>query len=200
MSIESEIQTSLKTSADNLALLASSPEVLLAMAGTVQACLKALRGGNKILLAGNGGSAADCQHIAGELVARFNFNRPGLAAVALSVDTSIITAVGNDYGYERVFSRQVEALGRPGDVLFAYSTSGNSPNILAAVNAARALDIVVVGWTGLRDSKLAQPGCCHHLLRTPAIHTPLIQEGHLVMGHILCELIERQMFTPPTGT
>jgi D-sedoheptulose 7-phosphate isomerase len=199
MSIESEIQASLKASADNQKLLAESEEVRSALAGAVLACLKALRAGNKILLAGNGGSAADCQHIAGELVARFNFDRPGLAAVALSVDTSILTAVGNDYGYERVFSRQVEALGRPGDVLFAYSTSGNSPNILAAVAAAKSLDMVVVGWTGLRDSKLAEPTVCHHLLRTPATHTPLVQEGHLVMGHILCELIERQMFRPTSN-
>jgi D-sedoheptulose 7-phosphate isomerase len=200
MSIEAEIQASLHQSAANQARLAASPDVRSALVGVVRACVGALRAGNKILLAGNGGSAADCQHIAGELVARFNFDRPALAAVALSVDTSILTAVGNDFGYERVFSRQVEALGRAGDVLFAYSTSGNSPNILAAVQAAQALDMVVVGWTGARESKLVEQGRCHHLLRTPATLTPLIQEGHLVMGHVLCELIERQLFTPPSAS
>lgn len=196
MNVENEVLAGLTASAENQARMAASAELRSAVTGAVAACISALRAGCKILLAGNGGSAADCQHIAGELVARFNFDRPGLAAMALSVDTSILTAVGNDYGYDRIFSRQIEALGRRGDVLFAYSTSGNSPNILAAIDAAHELGMTVVGWTGLRDSKMVQPGRCHHLLRTPATHTPLIQEGHLVMGHLVCDLIERQMFAP----
>jgi D-sedoheptulose 7-phosphate isomerase len=161
--------------------------------GVAQACLAAYRRGNKLLLCGNGGSAADCQHIAGELVARFNFDRPGLHAVALTVDSSVLTAIGNDYGYERLFARQVEALGVPGDVLLAYSTSGSSANILAAIAAAKARQMVVVGLTGARPSPMVQ-GLCDHVLCTPATHTPHIQEGHLVLGHMLCQLIENGMF------
>ena len=123
------IQSSLIASAAVIKRLADSTEVVNALDAAAKACIAAYRAGNKLLLAGNGGSAADCQHIAGELVARFNFDRPGLPAIALTVDTSVLTAIGNDYGYERIFARQVEAMGMPGDVLIAYSTSGKSPNI-----------------------------------------------------------------------
>ncbi|MFY9510919.1 MAG: SIS domain-containing protein [Rubrivivax sp.] len=169
-----------------------------ALAGVAAACVEVFRRGNKILLAGNGGSAADCQHIAGELVARFKFDRPGLAAVALTVDTSVLTAIGNDYGYERVFARQVEALGTPGDILFAYSTSGSSANILSAIQAAKARNITTVGWTGLRESPMAA-GLCDHVLRSPSTQTPLIQEAHLVMGHVLCEIVEAHLFGGGAG-
>lgn len=187
------IQSSLRQSAEVLNRLAESTATIESLASVAQACVRSLQSGGKILLAGNGGSAADCQHIAGELVARFNFDRPGLSAVALTVDSSVLTAIGNDYGYERVFARQVEALGASGDVLFAYSTSGGSANILAAISAARQKGLIVVGITGAKPSPMLD-GRCHHVLQTPATHTPQIQEGHLVMGHLLCQLIEDTMF------
>jgi len=166
-----------------------------ALQRTAEACVTSLRAGGKVLLAGNGGSAADAQHIAGELVSRFEFDRPGLAAVALTTDTSILTAIGNDYGYERLFARQVQALGRRGDVFIAYSTSGNSPNILAALGAAREIGLVTVGLTGNRGG--AMNALCDHLLAVPAAETPRVQEGHLVLGHILCGLIESTLFERP---
>jgi D-sedoheptulose 7-phosphate isomerase len=157
-----------------------------------QACIRSLKAGGKVMLAGNGGSAADAQHIAGELVSRFAYDRPGLAAVALTTDTSILTAIGNDYGYEKLFSRQVQALGRAGDVLIAYSTSGRSPNILAALEQARSLGLVTIGMTGNRGGPM--PGLCDHLLDVPCADTPKIQEGHLLLGHTLCGLIEQALF------
>jgi D-sedoheptulose 7-phosphate isomerase len=159
------------------------------------ACIDCLRGGGKVLLAGNGGSAADAQHIAGELVSRFAFDRPGLAAVALTTDTSILTAIGNDYGYEQLFARQLQAIGRSGDVFIAYSTSGSSPNIVRALNVARDAGITTIGMTGRRNGTMVP--LCDHLLDVPSIDTPKIQEGHLVLGHILCGLIESALFKPP---
>lgn len=175
-------------------IAAMSEDVVLqdAIALAAEACIASLRSGGKILLAGNGGSAADAQHIAGEFVSRFAFDRPGLPAVALTTDTSILTAIGNDYGYEKLFERQVQALGRTGDVFIAYSTSGTSPNILAALRQARALGLVCIGMTGSREGGMAEQ--CDHLLRSPSVDTPKIQEGHLVMGHILCGLVENAMF------
>ncbi|MFZ5657633.1 MAG: D-sedoheptulose-7-phosphate isomerase [Pseudomonadota bacterium] len=151
----------------------------------------ALRAGGKIMFAGNGGSAADAQHWAGELVSRFYYDRPGLAGVALTTDSSIITAVGNDYGYDYTFARQVEALGRPGDVLVAITTSGNSPNVLRAAQAARQRGIRVIGFTGEGGGKLL--ALCDVCLRVPSNETPRIQEGHEFLGHLMCALIEAEM-------
>lgn len=155
-------------------------------------CVEILKKGNKILLAGNGGSAADSQHIAGELVSRFAFDRPGLSAVALTTDTSIITAVGNDYGYESLFSRQIQALGNEGDIFLAYSTSGESPNILKALEEAKNNKIVSIGMTGSRKGSMNK--LCDFLIEIPSIDTPKIQEGHLVVGHIICGIIEKEIF------
>lgn len=166
-----------------------------ALEAAAQAVITSLRADGKVLFAGNGGSAADAQHMAGEFVSRFMFDRPGLAAVALTTDTSILTAIGNDYGYEKLFERQVQALGRKGDVLVVYSTSGKSPNILRALQAARAKGLVTIGFTGNRGGPMHE--LCDHVLATPSPDTPKIQEGHLIMGHILCGLVERTMFTPP---
>lgn len=160
------------------------------------ACIKSLRAGGKILLAGNGGSAADAQHIAGELVSRFAFDRPGLPAIALTTDTSILTAIGNDYGYERLFARQVQAHGQKGDVFIGYSTSGKSPNVLLAFAEARARGMVCIGLTGNRGGPMQ--ALCEHLLEVPSADTPKIQEGHLVLGHILCGLVENAIFKAPT--
>jgi D-sedoheptulose 7-phosphate isomerase len=144
------------------------------------------------MFAGNGGSAADAQHIAGELVSRFNFDRPGLSAIALSTDTSILTCIGNDYGFERVFARQIEALGRPGDVFVGISTSGNSPNILAALEAARKKGLTTVGLTGRKGGQM--PDLCTHILRAPTDATPRIQECHLATYHLLCGVVEEAIF------
>lgn len=178
---------------DVLAAMRSSARLAATMSAAAHSCIDCLRAGGKILLAGNGGSAADTQHVAGELVSRFAFDRPGLAAIALTTDTSILTAIGNDYGYEHLFARQVQALGRKGDVFIGYSTSGKSPNILAALREARRLGLVCIGFTGNRESPM--PALCDHVFDVPAADTPKIQEGHLVLGHILCGLIERAMFS-----
>jgi len=158
------------------------------IAAGMAACLK--RGG-KILLCGNGGSAADAQHIAGELLSRYEFDRAPLAAVALTTDTSVLTAIGNDYGYEQVFERQVEGLGRRGDVLIALSTSGRSPNILRALEAAKKRGLVTIGFTGEAGGDMATR--CEFILRAPSDKTPVIQQIHITAAHVICGLIERSV-------
>lgn len=174
--------------------MAGDADIVARVESLAAECVKTLRGGNKILIAGNGGSAADAQHIAGELVSRFAFDRPGLPAIALTTDTSILTAIGNDYGYEKVFARQVQALGRAGDVFIGISTSGKSPNILLALKEAKALGLVCAGFTGQNAGPMNE--LCAHLLATPSTKTPAIQEGHITLAHILCGLIEKTMFAP----
>jgi D-sedoheptulose 7-phosphate isomerase len=176
-----------------MAALEADSKLQDTLAAAANACIDALKHGRKILLAGNGGSAADAQHIAGEFVSRFAFDRPGLPAVALTTDTSILTAIGNDYGYEKLFSRQIQALGQAGDVFIGYSTSGASRNILAAFEQARAHGLRCIGLTGNRGGPMLE--LCDHLLAVPSADTPKIQEGHLVIGHILCGLVENAMFT-----
>lgn len=167
------------------------------IAQAAQLCVAALRDGGKILFCGNGGSAADAQHWAGELVSRFYYDRPGLPAIALTTDSSILTAIGNDYGYDYTFARQVEALGREGDVLVAISTSGNSPNVLRAADAAKTRGIQVIAFTGRGGGKLApQADLC---FRMPSDETPRIQEGHEFVGHLLCALIESEMHPRDAG-
>ena len=182
----------LRETADTLRAMSEDAALHAAMANVASACIAALRQGNKILFAGNGGSAADAQHLAGELVSRFNYDRPGLPAFSLSTDTSVLTAIGNDYGYERLFARQIEAIGHVGDILFAISTSGRSPNILNAVRVAREKGLVTIGLTGRGGGELS--GLCDHCLRTPSDLTPRIQEGHIAIGHTICYLIEQQLF------
>jgi D-sedoheptulose 7-phosphate isomerase len=169
--------------------------LLSRLADASQACIDAFARGNKVLLAGNGGSAADAQHIAGEFVSRFAFDRPGLSAIALTTDTSILTAIGNDYGYERLFARQVQAHGVKGDVFIAYSTSGKSPNIIAALEEARDRGLICIGMTGNRGGSMKD--LCDYCLDVPSADTPKIQEGHAVLGHILCGLVERAIFKAP---
>lgn len=156
------------------------------------ALVAAFRGGGKALFCGNGGSAADAQHLAAELSGRFYVDRPPLYAEALHVNSSYVTAVANDYGYEAVFARMVEAAGRPGDVLVAFSTSGNSPNILAAIEKARAGGMRVVGFTGASGGKMRD--LCDVLLNVPSSATPRIQEAHILIGHVLCEIVEKEIF------
>src|ERR1051326_2758966 len=150
--------------------------------------VRVLAAGGKILLFGNGGSAADAQHIAAELVGRFRRERRGLPAIALTVNTSTLTAIANDDGFERVFARQVEALGGPGDLAVGISTSGNSIGVLNAVDAAKAGGLITIGFTGKTGGGLA--GRVDHCLQVPSDSTPRIQEGHILIGHILCEWIE----------
>jgi D-sedoheptulose 7-phosphate isomerase len=153
---------------------------------------RAFRAGHKLLIAGNGGSAADAQHIAGELLSRFNFDRNPLPAIALTTDSSVLTAIGNDYGFERAFERQVRALGRTGDVFVAISTSGSSPNILAALKAAREMRLVTIGLTGSREASMT--GLCDLCLAAPSPETPLIQQIHIVAAHAICGLVEQDLF------
>ncbi|MBF0145661.1 MAG: D-sedoheptulose 7-phosphate isomerase [Magnetococcales bacterium] len=161
----------------------------------VRACTMAeetCRHGHRILIAGNGGSAADAQHIAAELVSRFFFDRPALSALALTTDTSILTAIGNDYGFEHVFSRQIEAHGRAGDLFMAISTSGNSPNIIAAIEAARKRSMRIIGLTGRSGGGMAP--LCDCCIRVASDSTPRIQEGHILVGHLIAAHVEQAMF------
>lgn len=182
----------IRDSASVLNLMADDTALLATLEAAVARCVATLRAGGKILFMGNGGSAADAQHLAGELVSRFEFDRPALASIALTTDTSILTAIGNDYGYEMLFSRQVQALGRPGDVLVGISTSGNSPNVIKALLTAREMGIHTVGMTGNRESRMIE--CVDLCLRAPSPDTPLIQQCHITLGHILCREIELAMF------
>ena len=174
-------------------------ERLLASAGTIAIVAKAgeilvdaLNQGNKVLLFGNGGSAADAQHIAAELVGRFAFDRPALPALALSENSSSLTAIGNDYGFDVVFSRQIEALGRPGDVAIGISTSGKSRNVLKAISAAKKIGLQTIILTGCKGVELEKG--VDHCICVPSNETPRIQECHILIGHILSDLIERTIF------
>jgi D-sedoheptulose 7-phosphate isomerase len=164
---------------------------VLAVARAVES---ALRAGGKVMLAGNGGSAADAQHIAGEFLSRLRFDRHPLPALALTTDSSVLTAVGNDYGYDHVFERQLRGLGRRGDVFIALSTSGKSPNVLAALAAARELGVVTVGFTGSAPSANAMRALCDLVLAAPSDDTPVIQQIHMTAAHAICEIVERNLF------
>jgi D-sedoheptulose 7-phosphate isomerase len=156
-----------------------------------EAIAKALRGGHKLLIAGNGGSAADAQHIAAEIVGRYKKDRPAYAAIALTTDTSALTSIGNDYGFEHIFSRQVEGLGQRGDVLLVITTSGRSPNILAALKAARSQGLVTVGFTGAKGTGLS--ASCDHLLAAPSEDTAVIQQVYMAFAHGICDVIEQTL-------
>jgi D-sedoheptulose 7-phosphate isomerase len=168
------------------ALLQIAPQV----AAAVDTIGDALAGGGQLLVAGNGGSAADAQHIAAELTGRFLKDRPPLRAMALHVNSSALTAIGNDFGFEHVFARELSAHGRAGDVFLAISTSGNSPNILRAIEAARERRVAVIGLTGASGGRLRD--LCDLCLSVPSDSTPRIQEMHITIGHTICELIERR--------
>lgn len=168
---------------------------LESLMNAIEAIVAAFRRGNKLLLFGNGGSAADAQHIAAEFVNRFEIERPPLPAVALTTDTSVLTSVGNDYSYDQVFEKQVRALGRRGDVAVALSTSGNSRNVLRGLEAARERGLVTIGFTGQGGGKMA--GLCDHLFRVPSTVTARIQETHITLGHALCALVDDLLFGKP---
>jgi D-sedoheptulose 7-phosphate isomerase len=172
--------------------LLESSAYLSAVVKVADAMSKCLRSGNKILFFGNGGSAADAQHLAAELSGRFLRERASLSGWALTTNSSVLTAIGNDYSFDDVFARQVQGMGSPGDVAFAISTSGNSPNVLRAVDAAREKRLATVGLTGRTGGKLA--GAVDYCICIPSDQTPRIQEAHILTGHILCELVEETLF------
>lgn len=167
------------------------------LAAATAAISAAFQSGRKVLLAGNGGSAGDAQHIAGEFLSRLNFDRAPLPAIALTTDSSVLTAVGNDYGYEHVFERQVRGLGNKGDVFIAISTSGRSPNIVKALEAARLQGLVTIGFCG-HDPRLME-SLCDITVCAPSTETPLIQQVHIVAAHIICGEVERLIFGGPDG-
>jgi D-sedoheptulose 7-phosphate isomerase len=186
-------QHSLSQLVKALTLLQSNNAAKKSLSDAFHACIKAYEEGNKVLIAGNGGSAADAQHLAGKLVSRFNYDRPPLSAIALTTDTSIITAVSNDYGYKYVFARQIQAHGRLGDVFIVISTSGNSSNILEAIQTAKSLGLVVIGLAGQCGGEMK--GMCDICFSAPSESTPRIQECQLFFEHALCACIEESLFS-----
>jgi D-sedoheptulose 7-phosphate isomerase len=173
------------------AFLRDNVDALVKAIDAVAACFK---NGNKLLLFGNGGSAADAQHIAAEFVNRFRIERPPLPAIALTTDTSALTSIANDYDYSQVFAKQVKALGKAGDVAIAISTSGNAANVLAAIEACKELKITTVGMTGGTGGKMA--GKVDYLLRvSEGRNTARIQETHILIGHVICEMVDQQLFS-----
>ena len=187
------IAAHLKLSRDAIERAGQDANLLDAARTIADVIAAGLRGGNKLLIAGNGGSAADAQHIAAEIVGRYKKDRPAYAALALTTDTSALTAIGNDYGFEQVFSRQVEGLGRRGDVLLTLTTSGRSPNILAALKAARQQGLVTIGFTGAKGTALG--ASCDHLLLAPSEDTAVIQQIHMAFAHGICEVIEQTLMS-----
>ena len=182
-----------RRSCETLSRAADDPDLRAKIHQIAEAITAAFRAGRKLLIAGNGGSAADAQHIAGEFLSRLNFDRNPLPAIALTTDSSVLTAIGNDYGFDHTFERQVRGLGQGGDVFMAISTSGRSANVIAALKAARERGLTTIGFTGGRASGLMQP-LCQHCLAAPAEETPLIQEVHIVAAHTICGIVESSLF------
>src|SRR4051812_5800451 len=185
---EQRVSDSIKASIATKQQLLADKELIDTIAKVSKMLVKVFTQGNKLMLFGNGGSAADAQHIAAEFVGRFAFDRPALPALALSVNTSCITAIGNDYGFDMLFSRQVEALARPGDVAIGISTSGNSPNVLRAVSAAKKMGLHTVAFAGCTGGKLKD--AVDYCICVPSNETPRIQECHILIGHTISELVE----------
>ncbi len=181
-----------RRSCETLERAAADPELRALVYAIADTITRAFHNGGKLLVAGNGGSAADAQHIAGEFLSRLNFDRHPLPAIALTADTAVLTAIGNDYGFDRTFERQVRGLGRPGDVFIAISTSGRSPNVLRALKAAREIGMTTVGFTG--DGRRDLADHCDLCLAAPSAETPLIQQIHMVAAHAICGLVERDLF------
>ena len=187
-----KIRGHIEESVQTKQLILKNEQMLGQIGQAADMIIQAYRSGKKTLLAGNGGSAADAQHIAGEFVSKFYFDRPGIPSIALTTDTSILTAIGNDYGFERLFARQVEAQGVEGDVFIGISTSGNSKNIVAALRACKEKGIHTIGLTGSKQCEM--DGLCDITLKVPSDQTPRIQEAHIMIGHILCGLVEADLF------
>ncbi len=192
MNIPQFIRKEIESSVQEKMKLLESAELLATVAKISEVCIQAYKNGNKTLFAGNGGSAADAQHLAAEFVSRFYFDRPGLPSISLSSDPSVVTAIGNDYGYENLFSRQVQAHGRKGDILFAISTSGKSPNVLKGIATAKEMGVITVALTSAKGSDMA--GLCDYAVMVPSTSTPKIQESHITIGHAICAAVEEALF------
>lgn len=186
---QDRIAAHFQSSLDGLSKAVQSADLRATTHTIARAVADALKAGNKLLLIGNGGSAADAQHIAAEIVGRYKEERPGWAAIALTTDTSALTAIANDYGFEQVFARQVQGLARRGDVLFALTTSGRSPNILAALKVARDLGVTTIGFTGTKGEVMR--ASCDHLFVSPTDDTPVIQQIHMMAMHAICDEVEQ---------
>lgn len=201
-SMQNNLLAALSSSLEIMQRMQADPAFAPLLHQVCEVCVESYRKSGKLLIAGNGGSAADAQHFAGELVSRFEFDRPPLAAIALTTDTSILTAIGNDYGYRDVFSRQILAHGLHGDIFVAISTSGNSGNILDAIVTARKIGLTVVGLSGQTGGEMKD--LCDYCICAPSSSTPRIQECHLVIEHTICGYIEEAIFgdssaNPTTG-
>jgi D-sedoheptulose 7-phosphate isomerase len=188
---QDRIAAHFQSSLDGLTKTVQSADLRATTHTIARAVADALKAGNKLLLIGNGGSAADAQHIAAEIVGRYKQERPGWAAIALTTDTSALTAIGNDYGFEQIFARQVQGLARRGDVLFALTTSGRSPNILAALKVARDLGVTTIGFTGTKGESMR--AACDHLFVAPSDDTPVIQQVHMMAMHAICDEVEQAL-------
>ena len=188
MFIENYIQASIETKQKIL----NDKNIIETINQAANAIINAYKNGKKVLTAGNGGSAGDAQHIAGELVSKFFFDRPGLSAFSLATDTSILTAIGNDYGYEKSFSRQIQANANEGDVFIAISTSGNSENIVNALVESKKKNVTTIGLVGEKTCKMDD--ICDYIIKVPSDSTPTIQESHIMIGHIICALVEEAIF------
>ena len=190
--MQEKINQQIKNSIELKQKLLESPSVINAIEKASRAIINAYRNSHKIMLAGNGGSAADSQHLAAEFVNRFNFDRPGLPAIALTTDTSIMTSISNDSGFNKLFSRQLEAIGVEGDLFIGLSTSGNSPNIIEAFLTCRKSKIFTIGFTGSTGGRMKD--ICDICIRVPSDETPRIQEAHILIGHIICSITEEELF------
>lgn len=190
--MEEQIKNSIRQSIAVKEAMLADGLLLQAIEHTVEAVVQTFHRDGKVLFCGNGGSAADAQHLAAELSGRYYLDRKALFAEALHVNTSFLTAAGNDFGFDQVFARAVEAMGKEGDLLVALSTSGNSPNILNAIEKAKSIGMRVAGLTGATGGKMA--GLCDFLIKIPSTDTPRIQEGHILAGHIICALSEKAIF------
>lgn len=185
--IESHIRASIETKRSIL----ENRQLLESIKKVTEEVVRVYQNNSKVIIAGNGGSAADSQHIAAEFVSRFNFDRPGLPAIALTTDSSMLTAIGNDYGFEKLFRRQLEAMGNKGDIFIGISTSGNSANVLEAIEAAREKGVTTVALCG-STGRLGS--LCDYAIEVPSDSTPFIQESHIMIGHIICGLVELELF------
>jgi D-sedoheptulose 7-phosphate isomerase len=193
--MEDRIKQQIKESAEIKLRMLESETLVTDIKQAALSIVAAIRGGHKLILAGNGGSAADAQHLAAEFVNKFSFDRPGIPAIALTTDTSVLTSVANDSSFSRVFARQLITLGNKGDVFMAISTSGASPSIIEALEAARGKDIVTVGLTGSRESEMNR--LCSICIRVPSTVTARIQEAHILIEHIVCSLVEEDIYPKP---
>jgi D-sedoheptulose 7-phosphate isomerase len=193
-SFENRIRSSIEASIAAKEALLADPQIVSILAEITEILIHAFRQGNKALFFGNGGSATDAQHMAAEMVGRFAFDRPALPALSLAENLSVVTAVANDLGFEQVFSRQIEAFARPGDVAIAISTSGNSPNVLRGVSAAKKIGAHTIALTGCPGGELKQSTDLDLCVSVPSSETPRIQECHILIGHILSELVEQELF------